>query len=344
MRKLLLLTILFITVLCYQLLSKTKSKLQPIKKTDEATIIKNNKSKQEEIRIAQFIATNSDSPRYYPSALPSLLKFINNKTTANIAEQPVIIHNFADSRIFKYPFIYLNFVELKDYLFSQKEKTNLKRYLTNGGFLYIDAGINADFLNKKTNQGQHHSYAEWRVTPQVKKIFAEIFPNQGFFPLKHSHPIFSCFYKGLPDCSDLPSTVKKYVQDEKWPDGTYSVVGLTINNRLAVIATPILAMGWGKDSLENWETKIRLRVRETAKNLSEQLKTAAYNGVRYTTIRESGAKEIIYCQKNDLPAWVQEPNGKWRVFRYYGSREISDFSHIFYTRLATNFIIYALNN
>jgi len=30
------------------------------------------------------------------------------------------------------------------------------------------------------------------------------------------------------------------------------------------------------------------------------------------------------------------------VFRYYASREISDFAHVFYTRLGTNILLYAL--
>ena len=53
-------------------------------------------------------------------------------------------------------------------------------------------------------------------------------------------------------------------------------------------------------------------------------------------------KDIIYCQEAATPAWANEPGNKWRVFRYYGSREISDFAHVFYTRLGTNILVHAL--
>ena len=45
-----------------------------------------------------------------------------------------------------------------------------------------------------------------------------------------------------------------------------------------------------------------------------------------------------------MPSWANEPGGKWRVFRYYGSREISDFAHTFYTQFGTNIILYALTH
>jgi hypothetical protein len=45
-----------------------------------------------------------------------------------------------------------------------------------------------------------------------------------------------------------------------------------------------------------------------------------------------------------MPAWVNEPEGNWRVFRYYSSREISEYAHVFYTRLGVNIFIYALTH
>jgi len=111
-----------------------------------------------------------------------------------------------------------------------------------------------------------------------------------------------------------------------------------------VLAMPIIAMGWGRTSLGNWETTIRFRVCESTAGLSDYLRTAAYSGSRFEVVREDGAKDIIYCQKQALPAWVNEPEGNWRVFRYYASREISDFAHVFYTQLGTNILVYALTH
>ena len=55
-----------------------------------------------------------------------------------------------------------------------------------------------------------------------------------------------------------------------------------------------------------------------------------------------GGKDAIYCQGAALPAWAQDPAGNWRVFRYYDSRQISDFTHVFYTRLGINVLVAAL--
>ncbi|MEM4248222.1 MAG: hypothetical protein QXH80_03060, partial [Candidatus Nanoarchaeia archaeon] len=73
----------------------------------------------------------------------------------------------------------------------------------------------------------------------------------------------------------------------------------------------------------------------------ERLRSAAYSGARYEAVLEDGRKDIVYCQTEALPAWVQEPDGRWRVFRYYQSNEISDFAHVFYTRLGINIFVYA---
>ena len=144
--------------------------------------------------------------------------------------------------------------------------------------------------------------------------------------------------------TSLPDSVRDFVIQEKWPGGTYSAVALTVNGRIAVVTTPIISMGWGKNHLGNWSTKIRFRVRENVSGLADYLQTAAYSGARYESTREDGDKDVIYCQKEALPAWVNEPGNTWRVFRYYQSREISDFAHAFYTRLGVNIFSYALTH
>ncbi len=111
-----------------------------------------------------------------------------------------------------------------------------------------------------------------------------------------------------------------------------------------MLVTPIVAMGWGKNSLNQWETTIRFRILEGSKGLPELLANAAYSGPRFEVVREDGGKDVIYCQEGALPAWAQEPDGNWRVFRYYSSQEISDFAHVFYTRLGSNILVHALTN
>lgn len=296
-----------------------------------------------EVRIARLVPGGAINQRY-PNALPSLLQQVNEVTTMNAAQQPAIIESFEDPRLFSFPFVYANFADRESWQFTQTEQEQLREYLKRGGFLYIDAGITAEFLRQNPAFGQHHSFGEWQAHPDLQEAFADILPGGEFKPLGRSHDLFRVFYEGLPDPSELPDTVRDFVIDEKWPDGTYSAVGLHVDDRLAVLATPIISMGWGRHPWGEWITTIGFRIREGAEGLSERLATAAYAGERFEVRRLDGRKDIIYCQEPAKPAWVQEPDGAWRVFRYYHSTEISDYAHVFYTRLGVNILVYALTH
>lgn len=295
------------------------------------------------VRVAQLVQGKAIQ-RNYANALPTLLEQINHKTTIKIDPDPAVISSFEDPAIFEYPFIFVNFADRGDWMFSSAEQSNLKRYLERGGFIYIDAGINAAFLRGSVFHGQHHSYADWEVSPQVAAAFQAVLPGKEFHPLGRDHALFKACYQGLPDPALLPDSVREYVVQEKWPEGTYSAVALTLGGRIAVLATPIVSMGWGKSELGTWSTTIRFRVLESEEGLSEYLQAAAYSGDRYEVTREDRQKDIIYCQQEALPAWVQEPGPRWRVFRYYQSAEISDYAHVFYTQLGINVMVYALTH
>ncbi|MEM9227263.1 MAG: DUF4159 domain-containing protein, partial [Verrucomicrobiota bacterium] len=224
---------------------------------------------------------------------------------------------------------------------SEAEKESLKAFLDRGGFIFIDAGITASFLREGGVQGQFHSFAEWRVTPELEEAFGSIYPGKTFLPLPRSHDLFRSYYAGLPDDNTLPETVREFVVNEKWPQGTYAAMGLNIDGRLAVLAMPILAMGWGKNDFDQWTTFIGFRIREGAEGLSERLAEAAHTGTSFEVVREDGRKDVVYTQEAAMPAWVQEPDGTWRLFRYYYTQEISDYAHTFYTRLGVNIFVYA---
>ncbi len=307
-----------------------KTQLAPMKKGGPANV-----------KILQIIQ-GEPRTRRYPYALSSLLRHINEETTARMEVEPDIAKSFEDPVIFKYPFIYVNAGDCPRWELSDTEQRNLKKYLERGGFLFVDAGISASFLRGNPMAGQHHSFAEWEETPDIRKAFKTVFPTKRFKPLKRDHALYRSFYKGLPDPKDLPDSVREFVIKEKWPEGTYSGVGLTVKGRLAVLCTPIIAMGWGKDQLGNWMTTIGFRIREGAKDLDKSLAAAAYSGESFETRREDGEMDIIYCQPRTKPAWVKEPSGRWRIFRFYHSREISEFAHVFYTQLGTNIVVHAL--
>jgi hypothetical protein len=296
-----------------------------------------------EVRIGQLVGGQAMG-RNYAEALPSLLRHVREETTLNVVPEPVVLSSFEDERLLELSFVYANFADRADWTFTEAERSNLKGYLERGGFLFIDAGITAAFLRENAHFGQHHSFGEWEARPEVKEAFAPVFPGKEFTPLKRSHGLYRAFYEGLPDTTILPDTVRRYVEQEKWPDGTYSAVALQLNGRIAVLVTPIIAMGWGRNSLGAWSTIIRFRVLEETEGLGEALQTAAYSGERFEVTREDGDRDVVYCQRQALPAWANEPGGRWRVFRYYGNREISDFAHVFYTRLGTNILVYAMTH
>ena len=71
---------------------------------------------------------------------------------------------------------------------------------------------------------------------------------------------------------------------------------------------------------------------------------ASFAGKTYEVTREDGLKDVIYSVEGQRPLWVQEPNGRWRIFKYYSWEEISNYAHSFYARLGMNVFLYALLN
>ena len=297
----------------------------------------------QELRVAQLVAPGTTAlARHYPSALPSLLAAARQTTGLPFATEPILLTSFADPRLRECPFLYINWDDRNDWLsLPQTELDALRQFLDGGGMAMIDAGIAASFLRTVPGQSQHHSFAEWDPHPQVAEFFNKIFPDEAFVPLRRDDPLFRSCFEGLPDATLLPEVVRTYAQQEKWPSGTYAAVALRRNGRLAVLCTPVIAMGWGRDA-RGWDTTIRFRALEGTDGLGELLATAPYSGPRFEVTREDGGKDAIYCQGAALPAWAQDPAGNWRVFRYYDSRQISDFTHVFYTRLGINVLVAAL--
>ena len=305
-------------------------------------------SKEGSVRVVQLIR-QENTTRRYPDALPSLLKMLNEQSTARFDIDPLFITNLTDERLLENPILYVNCDEQPNLEFSPEERDALRRYLELGGFLYLDAGIKASFLGSDLG----HSYAAWEERPEVRELFSQVFPQKTFIPLPRDHDLFRTFFRGLPKNQDLkiqenqkrlPEAVLTFVEREKWPQATYSFVGMKVKGRLACVASPICAMGWGRDEFGAWIPPISFRIRESADDFDENLKLASFSGGTYEVTREDGLKDIIYSESGQRPLWVQEPNGNWRIFKYYSGEEISNYAHAFYSRLGMNVFLYALLN
>ena len=296
------------------------------------------------MQVAQYAADDDGTAdRHYPGALPSLLKAARECTGLPFADEPLLITSFCDRRLAACPALYLNWDERDDWeKLGAEEAAALRGYLENGGMAIIDAGITASFLRQHPGAGQSHSFAEWRERPEVRAFFSRVLPRQPFRRLDRDDPIFSGCFAGLPDPSLLPETVREYAVNEKWPSGSYSAVAIRIDGHVAAVALPIMALGWERNPQGGWETAIRLRVLESGDRLDEALSRAAVNGGQYEVVREDGGTDEVFCQDESLPAWVREPGGRWRIYRYYDSRQINDFTHVFYTRLGINLLMAAV--
>lgn len=139
-----------------------------------------------------------------PSAEVNLLKFIGQNT--NIKTNP--IYKFVDlatNDIFDYTFLFLT--GHGNINFSEKEVANLRTFLQNGGFLYIDDDYGLD--------------------PFIRKEMKKVFPDQNFVELPFSHGIYNVYYK-------FPNGVPKIHEHDGKPPVGY---GLFYEGRLVVFYT-----------------------------------------------------------------------------------------------------------
>ncbi len=134
----------------------------------------------------------------------NLLKFVAANT--NIKTHPE--YTFADissDEIFSYPFLFMT--GHGNIVFSPEQAERLRKYLENGGFLYVDDDYGLDKAFRR----------------EIKKVF----PNKDLLELPFNYGLYNVLY-------NFPNGVPKtHEHDNKPPQG----FGIFINNRLAVYYT-----------------------------------------------------------------------------------------------------------
>lgn len=139
-----------------------------------------------------------------PSAEVNLLKFVQANTNIKVNA----VYKFVDvssDEIFSYQFLFLT--GHGNIVFSSDEVNRLRKYLENGGFLYIDDDYGLDKALRR----------------EMKKVF----PANDFVELPFSHKLFNVFYKfenGTP---------KTHEHDKNPPQS----MGIFNGNRLVVLYT-----------------------------------------------------------------------------------------------------------
>jgi hypothetical protein len=112
------------------------------------------------------------------TALPNLISFCNENLKTNFQAQDETVE-VGSAEIFNYPFIFLT--GHGNVIFTDQEARNLRKYLTGGGFLYIDDNYGLD--------------------PFIRREMKKVFPELEFTELPPNHPIYHQkydFQNGLP--------------------------------------------------------------------------------------------------------------------------------------------------
>ncbi len=155
-----------------------------------------------------------------PCILPNLAKVISERTPIDVAPEEVVV-SLLDPSLFKYPFLFMT--GHGKVVFSKEEARSLRRYLEQGGFLYVDDDYGLDRWFRR----------------EIKKVF----PERKLVEIPWEHPIYHCFY-------DFPDGLPKiHRHDGKPPQG----FGIFLGRRLVVFYTyeTNISDGWADPEVHN---------------------------------------------------------------------------------------------
>lgn len=169
-----------------------------------------------------------------PTIIPNMMTEFEKRTGIKTNKQEIVL-TLDDPRIFYYPFIFITGHE--NIFLSQNEQEFLRKYLWNGGFLYVDDDYGMD---------EH-----------IRRELAKVLPENQLIPIPKEHKIYNCFYK-------FPEGLPKIHEHYEGPPQGY---GIFINGRLAVFYTynSNISDGWNdpdvyKDPPEKREEAFKMGV------------------------------------------------------------------------------------
>lgn len=139
-----------------------------------------------------------------PSAEVNLLRYVAQNTNVKVKAEYKFV-DISSEEIFSYPFLFMT--GHGNVVFSKDEAFRLRKYLENGGFLYIDDDYSLD--------------------KAVRREMKKVFPEKSFVEMPFSHGIYNIMF----DFSSGPPKTHKH--DENIPQG----LGMFIDKRLAVFYT-----------------------------------------------------------------------------------------------------------
>lgn len=171
-----------------------------------------------------------------PTALSNLIKFSNQNINTKIKAKPGTVEPSSPD-LFSYPFVHMT--GHGNVVFSDTDVTNLRNYLTSGGFLHIDDNYGMDQYVRK----------------EIKKLF----PNDDLIEMPSSHAIFQ---KPYPFPAGVP---KIHEHDGKRPQA----FGIFVDTRLVLLYTfeTDLGDGWEDAEVHNDPLEVRTKALRMGANI-----------------------------------------------------------------------------
>lgn len=162
-----------------------------------------------------------------PSSLTNLIRYVNTNLPMRISERYDDVA-IGSRDIHRYPFLFLT--GHGNITINSAEATNVRRYLDNGGFLYIDDDYGLD--------------------PFIRPVLKEIFPDEELVELPFSHDIFHQAYS-------FPQGLPKIHEHDGLPPQGFAIFR---NGRMVVFYTfeSNLADGWADAEVHNVADDLRL--------------------------------------------------------------------------------------
>lgn len=171
-----------------------------------------------------------------PTSLPNLAKFCNHNINTKLNTRTATV-DAGSPDLFSYPLVHMT--GHGNVVFSENDVTNLRNYLSSGGFLHIDDNYGMDQYIRK----------------EIKKIF----PDKELIPVPVTHEIF----KGpFPFPNGLP---KIHEHDNKAPQA----FGIFLEGRLVLLYTveTDLGDGWEDQEVHNDPREVREKALKMGANI-----------------------------------------------------------------------------
>ncbi|MBD3615349.1 MAG: DUF4159 domain-containing protein [Gracilimonas sp.] len=171
-----------------------------------------------------------------PSALQNLILFAKANVPIPISESYKDV-SLGSAELHSYPFIFLT--GHGNITLNSAEANNLREYLENGGFLYIDDDYGLD--------------------KYIRPVIKQVFPNEEFVEIPFNHPIYDQVFEfgsGLP---------KIHEHDNKPPQG----FGIFHEGRLVVFYSyeSNLGDGWTDAEVHNTPESLRQKALQMGLNV-----------------------------------------------------------------------------